>query len=403
MCLEFLGSVVDGMKRVLVNDRCLYQPGAGIATYLGNLLRNWPADGGVEVRGFSTHERRKLTHWPEALPGAERQIILKPVTELQPPATLRSRIPVFARPMLTHLQTARFAGIAWKGKYDACFEPNSVAGRYFKPTVTTLHDLSVLEHPEWHPAQRVLHWERSLASSLKVTGHWMTDSYFSRDRMVKLLGIDEKKIDVVHLAARALPFPSDAELARFCESIGLTGEYLLHLGTVEPRKNIKLLLDAYALLPANLRQRCKLVLAGGAGWGKEDFWAGLRGHPVATEVVFTGFVTDAAAAALLKGATAVLVSSWYEGFGLPILEGMSAGRPVLASTIPVFDEVAGDAAPRLDPANPQAWADAMQRVIEDPAHQSDLAERGRAQNAKFSWTKAATHAAQVLRDFTARL
>jgi alpha-1,3-rhamnosyl/mannosyltransferase len=253
--------------------------------------------------------------------------------------------------------------------------------------IATLHDLSVIEHPQWHTPGRVERWRRYLPEAVKRTRQWITVSAFTRDRMIELLGIAQARIAVIPEAARPLPHPRE-------RAAGFPENYLLFVGTLEPRKNLALLLDAYARLPVASRSACPLVLLGPPGWGPEKFWHSLIDHPMAREVLVSGYLPDDQLAAALAGARALLLPSFYEGFGLPLLEAMAAGCPVACSHIPAFAEVAGDAAALLPPADVDAWTAIMARAIEDAPWRRRLAAAGQAHAAGYSWDHAARrHAA----------
>lgn len=375
--------------RVLVNDQCLYQPGAGVATYLSNVLRHWPADAVCQPSGLITHRVDRRAPWPTEVPGAEGDLRLRPLRELRPPIEPTRWIPGFVRNVVRRRRFEAMIGEATAGGYVGCFEPNHVAGDYGAPTVTTIHDLSVLEHPEWHPRERVEHWEASFPTTLESTSHWIAISNFTRERMLAVLGIDPKKVSVVYNGARELWAPTPRAITEARSRLGLPDNYLLHLGTLEPRKNLPILLHAWSTLPREFRERTKLVFVGGLGWGGPSFWSELTAHPVSDEVLWTGFVSDEHVAVLLAGARGVLVASSYEGFGLPLLEAMACQRPVVCSSIPVFKEVVDGAAEIVDIHDVAAWASAMQRVVDEPEWAADLAERGQRRSEVFSWERSA--------------
>lgn len=376
---------------VLVNDRPLYRGGTGITVYLQQILRAWPADAPTQLRGLYTHALLHRDRWPEpnGSDTAASPLHLRPLAELPPPRRLARRVPHAIRRVAQTASGAAFATAARFGPYAAAWEPNNLATRTPRPTATTIHDLSVLDHPEWHPPDRVAQWYADLRRSLDATERLVTVSAFSRDRIVARLGFPAERVDVVPLAARPFPFPAPDAAPAAARALGLPERYFVCLGAFEPRKNLALLLDAWALLPTTFRRDHRLVLAGGIGWGVTAFWQSLVRHPAAPEVLTTGYLTDPQVAVVLAAAQALLMPSRYEGFGLPLLEAMAAGTAVACSSIPVFREVAEHAALLLDPADPAAWSAAIAGPLSDPATRARLTAAGSTRSANFTWTRTA--------------
>ena len=378
---------------VLVDDRCLYRGGTGVSMYLRNLLRCWAAGSGVEMVGLCTHHLLRKGDWPGPGVAARAGLALKPLRDLSPP---RPRAPLRARRVVQKAYGALLAAVFRSRRYACHFQPNYLAVPCGGCCVSAVHDLSVLEHPEWHPADRVKWWEADLARSVAATDHWIVPSHFTRKRMVEILDVPSENITVIPYAARPLPYSEPSSAAARKAEAGLPDRYLLHLGTLEPRKNLAMLLDAYARLSPSLRRRCPLILAGRPGWGARPYWRGLLGHPLANEVLTTGYVGDEAAALLLAGAAATVVPSLYEGFGLPVLESMACGTPVICSTAEACVEVAADAAEMVAPCDEDAWARAMERCITEEDWARQHVEAGRARQARFSWHRTAKRHADCL-------
>jgi glycosyltransferase involved in cell wall biosynthesis len=169
--------------------------------------------------------------------------------------------------------------------------------------------------------------------------------------------------------------------------LGLDGPYLLGLGTVEPRKDLPTLVRAFAGLAGELPHR--LVLAGLAGWGQGTLAAAVASSGVADRILLTGYLPEADKAALLTGADVFAYPSRYEGFGLPVLEAMACGTPVVTTTGGSLPEVAGDAALLVEPGDPDALAAALAKLAADPAARSAAAARGRTRAAAFTWDRCA--------------
>ena len=228
---------------------------------------------------------------------------------------------------------------------------------------TTVHDLVPIRFPEWVQGRtRRMHTAkyRDLGSCDVV----FANSAFTAREIVELLGIPSERVRVAYPGVDPV-FRAQGGQA------GLGGPYILSVATLEPRKNLGVLVDALELLPGDLR----LAVVGAAGWGEQP----RLDDP---HIVRLGFVGDDELARLFRGASAFVYPSRFEGFGIPIVEAMASGAPVVASSHESMDEAAGDAALRADPESAEAFADAISRAVADPA---PLVERGLAHAARFTW------------------
>ena len=254
------------------------------------------------------------------------------------------------------------------------------------PQVVTIHDLTLLTHPEWHEASKVRYFgwamRRAVASATRV----LCVSATTAADLTERLGVPGDRVDVTPLGTDLRP-ATDAQVAEVRRRLGLDGPYLLGLGTVEPRKDLPTLVRAFAALAAELPHR--LVLAGLAGWGAGELEAAVAASGVADRILVTGYVADADKAALLTGADVFAYPSRYEGFGLPVLEAMACGTPVVTTTGGSLPEVAGDAATLIDPGDEDALAAAIAKLATDPAARQDAAARGLARAATFTWKRCA--------------
>jgi alpha-1,3-rhamnosyl/mannosyltransferase len=264
-----------------------------------------------------------------------------------------------------------------------------------------MHDLSVLLHPEWHPAVRVAHFERELPRALSQCCHFLTISEFSRREIVTNLAVPAERVTVTYMGTRRglRPLPEAAtETAR--RRLGLPERYLLHVGTLEPRKNLGTLVRAYAALPAPLRRAYPLLLVGGWGWNAQGLARLLDevGRPAG--VAHLGYVAERDLAALYNGARALAFPSYYEGFGMPAVEMLACGGAVLASTAAALNETVGASAALIDPGDEAGWRDALARVLTDDDWWRQLRRGACAAAAPFTWERCA---ADTLRAYRAAL
>lgn len=275
--------------------------------------------------------------------------------------------------------------------YDLYHEPNYIPLPSDLPTVATVHDLSVLMHPEWHPPDRVAHFEKHFERALRQCQHVLAISEAGRQEIMDKLGIAPHEVTRtymgIHPGLQALP--ADVVEAGL-RSFGLRPGYLLFLGTIEPRKNLAMLLRAYCALPAPLRSAAPLVLAGRWGWQADEV-AGLFDREARHRgVIHLGYVPDECLGILYNGARALVYPSLYEGFGLPPIEMMACGGAVLASTADALVETVGSKAHLIAASDLDGWRQGMARVIQD-ADWRDLLRQGVERVArKFTWEQCAT-------------
>ena len=279
--------------------------------------------------------------------------------------------------------------------YELYHELNSVPLGFPAPIVLTILDLSVRLYPETHPRVRVDVFNKYFYQSLSRVRRIITISQAIKNELVELLGIPAEKVDVVHLAADSHFRPLDPELVRqYLQKRELPPRYILYLGTLEPRKNLSLLIEAYSELPLDLRYRFPLVLAGFKGWPGDDspyrvLEAQVDRLGIKEQVIFTGFVPESELPLLYNGAVAFVFPSLYEGFGLPPLEAMQCGIPVLVSSAPALSEVVANAGIVLPANNKTAWTESLRRILGDSDMRVEYKQRGMARALDFSWDKCA--------------
>ena len=265
-------------------------------------------------------------------------------------------------------------------------------------TVFTLHDLIFLQFPEYHlPYNR---WYLTLAMPrfLAAADLIVTPSECSRRDAVKQYGVPESKIKVIYEAAAPYlkPVEDPADLDRVRQKYHLPEKFILHVGTIEPRKNLARLLDAFKACLADW-PALKLVLVGKKGWLHDSFFQHLQALGLRECVIFPGYVADGDLPACYQLAEVFVFPSLYEGFGLGPLEAMACGTPVVCSNRSSLPEVVGDAGLLVDPVDTTALTVALRRVLADADLRLDLKQRGLARAQQFSWTRAAAELADLYR------
>ncbi|QDU21606.1 glycosyltransferase family 4 protein [Urbifossiella limnaea] len=289
------------------------------------------------------------------------------------------------------------AAARWGG-FDLYHEPNFVPVRTHLPTVVTVHDLSVVLHPEWHPADRVAFHARHFEAGLRQAEHVVVVSESVRRELISHMGFPAARVTAVLNGIGDEYRPQLPEVVFALRArLGLPDRYFLAVGTIEPRKNLLTLLRAFCDLPAALRESCPLLLAGGWGWKSEPERAYFDSEAKAKGVRHLGYVADADLPALYAGAAALAYPSFYEGFGLPPVEMLATGGGVLASTAAAVREVVGGHARLIDPHDLAGWRDALGEVAADPAALDDTRRGGIAHSRRFTWSAAAARTLGVYR------
>lgn len=259
-------------------------------------------------------------------------------------------------------------------------------------TITVIHDMTVKDMPETMSTKTRFALSHTLKQSIKRADKIVTVSEFSRERISYYYDIPIEKIEIVTNGYREDMFHNNYGKNKI-DSVKLkykiTGDYLLYLGTLEPRKNIERLIKAFAQLKRDLSDCHKLVLAGGKGWLYDSIFETVKRLNLEQDVIFTGYVEDKDVPLLMSGALVFCFPSLYEGFGIPPLEAMACGTPVITSNTSSLPEVVGDAAILVDPLSVDSISDALKKVVGDESLRREMSKKGLEQCRKFSWRKSA--------------
>ncbi len=268
-----------------------------------------------------------------------------------------------------------------------------------RASVVTVHDLGYIYYPEAHEAgdRRYLDW--STRWNAHQAAAVLADSEATKADLVDAYGARPEKIHVVYLGRdeSLKQVTNPLRLASLRAKYDLAQRYLLYVGTLQPRKNLERVVQAFERLCGRPELAdVQLVLAGKQGWLYDSLFQQVARAGLGERVVFPGYIPDEDLPALLSAATAFVYPSLYEGFGIPVLEAGGCGVPVITSNTSSLPEVAGDAALLVDPHDVDAIADAMYRLVTDPALAAELARRGRENVKRFSWEKCARETLAVL-------
>lgn len=261
------------------------------------------------------------------------------------------------------------------------------------PRVVTIHDLSVFSWAHCHPPDRVLRMQHVIEQSIKKAHRILTDSEFNRAELLQHFSISPERVVAVPLACDERFSPQ----ARLQDGLsGLpSGQYGLFIGTIEPRKNLEILLRAWRDLPRELRQKHPLVVAGSHGWQSAGLHEQMERAASEGWLKYLGYVADTDLPSLYAHAAVFCFPSWYEGFGLPVLEAMSTGVPVICSDAACMPEVGGDAVYYAKPDDQGAWTSAIEMMLTQLEVAKAFSEAGTVRAKQFSWSRTAAETRAV--------
>lgn len=380
----------DWRVKILLDVSAVSLPLSGIGRYTLELAGQLPLCPGVEEVAYLAGERVQSNFDPAAI---------------QPPPPA-SRFRQWLKPLLPYKlllgpyrrRRARALAAGLHDYRDYLFHsPNfslpPVEGR----AVATLHDLSVFHFPQFHPRDRVNYLRDQIAHSIARADHLVTDSAFVRDELLHLFELPVDKVTAVPLGVDASFRPRRAaELQAVMARYGLrAGAYLLSVGTIEPRKNLAALLRVYQSLSQELRRQYPLVIAGAYGWNSGQVMAQVEQMRGAGELIYLDYVPEPDLPALYAGAAVFCYLSFYEGFGLPVLEAMASGVPVICARGSALDELCAGCAEQADPYDDKVIQESLQKALQDQVWRSEAREAGLARAATFTWQRSARKLVEV--------
>ena len=353
--------------RIAIDARLVYYQRGGIGQYIVHLIQ----------------ELARLS-------AGDQYLILRSRRESAPLAQAAhlEDIPLWTPPHNRFEQLALPVELA-RLRFDLLHSPDFIPpwrGRFRR--LITVHDLTFLYYPQFLTVESRRYYNDQIERAVRVADHISADSTATKEDLVRLLGVRPDKVTVVLLAPdpmyRRLP---EAACAPILARHKLDRGFILFTGTLEPRKNVTGLLTAYRALCDWLPSTPSLVLAGRRGWLYQEIFDQITMLKLADRVHFIENLPDQELAALYNAAALLVLPSFYEGFGLPVLEAMACGTPVVCSERGSLSEIAGDAALLINPDDLDGLAVAMKRVLEDESLQAHMRARGFANVARFSWEK----------------
>jgi len=282
-------------------------------------------------------------------------------------------------------------------------ETNFLSYQHNVPAVLTVHDLSWIRYPHTHAKAHVAEMNHYFPDSLMRAQKIVTVSEFVKQEVQEVFGVSSDRIVAIGEGAEALFHPrSEIETQNILHRFDLKhGKYILAVGTLEPRKNLTVALNAYSRLPVSIRAELPLILIGMKAWLANEIDKNLAlVAPLidAGQIRLLGYVAREDLAVVMSGALCLVYPSIYEGFGLPPLESMASGVPVISSNVSSIPEVVGDSGVLIDPHDVDALTQAMQRMAEDITHRNQLSQKAYTRSQLFSWRNCVEKTIALYRD-----
>lgn len=267
--------------------------------------------------------------------------------------------------------------------------------------ITIVHDMAHLACPETVRPKTKRWLDLTLKQSCKRADVIITVSEFSKNEIIQYLGIPEEKI-VVMLSGVDLSFfhpnYSKDKIAAVAKKYGITRDYFLYLGTIEPRKNIQRIIGAYVELKKKRKVIPQLILAGGKGWLCDSIYKNVKELNMPEDIIFTGYIAEEDSPLLISGAKAFLFPSLYEGFGTPPVEAMACGTPVISANVASIPEVIGDAGLLVNPYEVEKIREAMEKMLDDGELWTTLRDKGIERAKRYTWENSARVLEKVYED-----
>ena len=271
-------------------------------------------------------------------------------------------------------------------KYDIYWQPNfiPIEGVKAKKIVTTVHDFSFILHKDFHPKERIKYFENNFFKNIIRSDMIVTGSEFSKQEILERLDFKDDQIKVIYHGINHELFKIYDDLEVGFE---LPEKFIFSVGSIEPRKNLLGLLKAYNLLNDEIKKEYKLVLAGFKGWENDEIMNIINKNK--ENIIYLGFISDIELAKVYNLASCFVFPSFYEGFGLPVLEAMACGTPVICSNSSSLPEVGGNAVVYCDPYSIEDIENKIELVLKSDDLQEDMIAKGLERAKEFSWDKSA--------------
>jgi glycosyltransferase involved in cell wall biosynthesis len=378
---------------VVLSIEAIHPPLAGIGRYAWELATRLAVHSEIEsIRYISDGLWRDLPRLESASESAAKEVIATTIPDapklnykgrmrqrlgrLSPVSKIYSKlVPFIATHQLNSVKSGIFHG------------PNYFVPKTRLPSVVTIHDLSIYRYPQWHPQTRIERMRSAIPEAVKRANLVLTDSLAGKIEVMQEFSLTNEQVCAIPLGVDQVFHPRDEqELTPVLARFGLRpGQYSFFVSTIEPRKNLIHLLAAYRQLPALMRASWPLVLVGGYGWQSDAIHAEIERATHEGWLKYLGFVEQQMLPYLYAGCRLFTYPSWYEGFGLPIVEAMASGVPVLTSNCSSMPEVAGGAAMLVEPGDVTSICHGLQQALDDESWRAIAIAKGLQRASELTW------------------
>lgn len=357
---------------------------AGIAHYLYELIRHLAKEKSVSLSLFSSG--KSAIRWDS--PNIQEHIIRLP--------HLNSLCEQFWQEVLLPLAIRKYKIDIFHGVRF------HLPARISCPSVVTIHDVAFKHYPQFVVPKAAKQFDRYTRLSIQEADLIIVHSEATKEDLIKFYNAQPVKIKVIAAAGTSISYvPSEEDIASVKRMFCINDDYLLFVGSIEPRKNLVNLIKAYA--SSSIRDKCYLVICGTRGWLYEELFQTVREEKLSERVIFTGFVTEEQKFCLYAGCQALILVSWYEGFGLPVVEAMQLGKATVVSNTSSLAEYFKDTSYLVEPSSIDEIRQALEQVVEQPLFRRELESRSREKAKEFSWEKTASLTVEVYKELLGRL